>query len=244
MKQFIYAGLLSNLLLPGSSFALNLVNGFYVGAMGEMSTGPSSHQTVFREDHELFTGTVKNSPIGGGGGGMLGYRYEGFRLEGELLFNWNSTGPLTVGSCTLQSPNVVTPTGYCPQDHFLAKQLGFKGSIGALYGMINAYYDFIRYDVDNPVFPYIGAGIGHARVRMSGNFVNTNTGVSHTESITSNGAAAQGILGVGMFMDDFAWIGMDYRYLTTNTIKEIENKRYAINTLNFNVGMAFDKGGL
>ena len=243
MKRLIQLCLL---LISTTTFALNPVQGFYIGLLGEMSSGPGSYTLEFRElpDPTVFVGQVNNSRISGGGGGMLGYRYQNFRLEGEVLYNWVSSGTLTIADCTLQSPAVQTPTGNCVGlDRFDQNLLGFNGSVAATYGLVNAYWDFINYNSDSGVFPYVGLGVGYAQIINRGNFVKTNFvrgSPSHGTNSSFTSIAAQGILGVGMFLDDFTWGGMDYRYLSTNTIKNYGNSRYAINTINFTISLAFD----
>ncbi|CAM2937580.1 outer membrane beta-barrel protein [Legionella worsleiensis] len=247
MKHFIPLGLISNLLISSSAFAVNPQQGFYFGLLGEISTGPATHEIAFVEpsDPTVWVGRVNNTRVGGGGGMMLGYRYHQFRVEGEFLYNWNGSGSVDIDDCTLLSPVVQTPTGICPQDHFQANSLGFNGSVATMYGLANIYWDFIDYESNNTgVFPYAGLGIGYARVTSRGNFTRNY----YTLDVSSNGSsrsftseAAQGIVGVGLFMDDFTWAGMDYRYLTTNTLKDYGNKRYAINSLNFTITSSFDR---
>lgn len=246
MKQLIQIGLLSNLLLGSSAFAVNPDQGFYLGLLGELSVGPGTHEVAFVEapDPTIWVGKVNNNRIGGGGGAMLGYRYLKFRVEGEFLYNWSGSDTVNIADCTLLSPTVVTPRGVCPQDHFQANSLGFNGSVAAMYGLANVYWDFINYESDiGSVFPYVGLGIGYARVTSRGNFVRNYYIVptSHGTNSAFSSTAAQAILGLGLFMDDFTWAGMDYRYLTTNTLKDYGNKRYAINSLNFTVNLSFDK---
>jgi hypothetical protein len=244
MKQLIQLGLLTNLLLSSSAFAVHPEQGFYLGLLGEVSSGPASHEIAFGSvsTQHLWIGTVNNSRIGGGGGAMLGYRYNNFRVEGEFLYNRYSSGSIEAYGCTLYSPVSNTSKGICPPN------LGFSGSVAAMYGMANVYWDFINYDNDNgSVFPYVGLGVGYTRVTARGELVQdyyfVNTTTSRGTSSTSTNGAAQGILGVGLFMDDFTWAGMDYRYLSTNTLQDFGNKRYAISTLNFTVNLAFDKSG-
>jgi hypothetical protein len=242
MKQLTQLGLLTNLLLSSSAFAVHPEQGFYLGLLGEVSTGPTDYQLSFthRPTGNIYTGTVNNSRIGGGGGAMLGYRYHNFRVEGEFLYNRYSSGSIEGYGCILYSP--VSNSSICGS----YSDLGFSGSVAAMYGLANVYWDFINYENDNgSVFPYVGLGVGHAQITNRGEIVKDYYYVNRT---TSQGAsdrfsssAAQGILGVGLFMDDFTWAGMDYRYLTTNTLKDFGNKRYAISTLNFTVSLSFDK---
>lgn len=242
MKQFIQLGLISTLALSHSVFAVNPVQGLYGSIFGEVSHGPSDHTIHFTRDNMALVGTVKSNPLGGGGGAALGYRIQQFRLEGELLYNRIAYDTLTIGSCVLQSPNVLTPVGTCPQDGYQRDAVGFNGSTAAFYGFFNGYYDFVTYEGEASFVPYVGLGIGGAQVKNSRNFVNTNTLASRGNSSTSTSAAMQGILGVSFYLDDFTWAGMDYRYVTTNNLQDFGNTRYAINTLNFNINFSFDNG--
>ena len=241
MKQLIQLGLLASLALSNSVFAVNPVQGFYGGLMAEGSRGPGNNIIDFHHDNMMFSGTVNYSSIGGGGGGVIGYKIRNFRIEAEALYNRVSYDSLTVGSCTFVTPTIITPKGQCPQD-IQKDGLGFNGSTSAVYGMLNGYYDFVTYGGDSNVVPYVGLGIGKSRVKNSSNFINTKTKASKGHSDTTSSSAAQGILGVSYYLDDYTWAGMDYRYLTTNSLKSFANSRYAINSLNFNVNFAFDRG--
>lgn len=254
MKQLIKLGLISQLLCS-PVFALNPVEGFYFGLLAEISHGPSNAPVVFREDTSVFHGTVGYSMVGGGGGAMLGYKYSHFRGEAELFINRFSTGPVTVGSCVIENMDIVTPTGICPAgvyDHFQAKALGFSGNSTATYGLVNGIWDFFSEEGNSGVAPYLGIGLGMASVKNGSSFVNTNTLYSHGQTPTSNGAAYQGIVGVSYYMDDFTWCSMDFRYVSTSIKADtrtivgttLPSRNYALETLNFTINAAFDKGGI
>jgi opacity protein-like surface antigen len=247
MKRLIQFSMISSLLLSAQASALNPIGGFYGGIMAEVSHGPSNEEVYFLEDDLLFHGTVDYQPLSGGGGGFIGYKYNHFRLEGEILYNRISTGPLTVGSCTLESPNVQTPTGTCPTpeyDHFQAKALGYSGSSSAVYGLVNAYWDFFSYTGETFVVPYVGVGVGRAQIKNGNNFINTVNLYSHGHTVTTTSNAYQGILGLGYYMDDYTWASMDYRYLSTQNTSTLVDNSYALNTLNFTINFAFDKGAI
>ncbi len=253
MKQLIQLSVLSSLLVSPTVFALNNpIQGFYAGIMAGISHGPSNNGVIFEEDRTRFTGTVTYSSVGGGGGAMLGYKLSHFRLEGEILYNRISTGPLEVdpGGCTLESPNVLTPSGFCPPapagafDRFQAKALGYSGSSAVTYGIGNLYYDFFTPNSNTNVVPYIGLGVGMAQIRNFSDFINTNNLNSHGSNVTFTTSVAQGILGLSYFMDDFTWAGMDLRYITTKSLPEMGDRRYGLTSLNFTINFAFDKGAI
>ena len=255
MKQLIKIGLLAPLFLSTSLFALKPIGGFYGGLIGGVSHGPSGTEIYFHEGGMLFHGDVEYSPISGGAGFMLGYKYKHLRGEGQLFFNRISTGPLTVGSCTIESPDVVTPTGICTPgvyDGFKAKALGYSGNSTAVYGLFNAFWDFYSEQENYDMAPYLGFGAGMASVKNGSSFINTITTYSHGQTHNSTGIAYQGIIGLSYYMDDFTWCSMDYRFLTTNLKPDtsttagalLPSKGYLLNTFNLTISAAFDKGAI
>lgn len=255
MKQLIRAAIVTNLLISSTAFAINAhpVEGFYLGFLAGISHGPNNDRVTFREDGQQFTGTVSYSPVGAGGGGVFGYKLSNFRTEFELIYNRISTGPLRVdpGGCTLENSDIVTPSGVCtpaPEgayDRFRAKALGYQGSSAATYGLFNFYYDIFTQESHTDMFPYVGIGIGGANIRNFSNFVNTNTTNSHGSNVTFNAPVVQGILGLGFFMDDFTWAGMDLRYASTlKSYPQIQNRTYSLVSLMFNINFALDKGAI
>jgi opacity protein-like surface antigen len=242
MKQLIQLSLISTLLLSQSTQATNPIQGFYGGVLAEISHGDPNYTLTFVRDNLVYGGTVNNSVVGGGGAGVIGYRIQNVRLEGEILVNYVSAGTLSLGTCTLQSPAVRTPTGMCA-DALQENAIGFNGSTTAGFGLINVFYDFMSYDTEQTLIPYIGIGIGASQLKKSVNFINTTT-LEDRESIgysvLSRSTAAQAIVGISFFLDDYAWAGMDYRYVTTNSLEDNNNSRYALNTLNFNINFSFD----
>jgi opacity protein-like surface antigen len=247
MKQIIQISILSSALLSTQVLAINPIQGIYGGLMAEVSHGPSNAKLIFHRDGLIFNGTVGYSVLSGGAGGFLGYKYKHFRVEGELLYNRTSTGPLKVGTCTIQSTNIITPTGACPPgeyDHFKADALGYSGSSNATYGMINGFYDFFADNIDTYIAPYIGIGIGTARIKDSNNLVNTHTLNSVGKTVHANGSAYEGILGLSYYMDDFTSASVDYRYLSTKSLPSLGNKSYTLNAINFTINFAFDMGSI
>lgn len=239
MKQLIRFSLILSIFWGNSAFSLSPIQGIYVGILGEVSHNSNStfNATI---DQVPYVATLSYNTAGAGGGGVVGYRIQKFRVEGELLYNWVSYDSLSIGNCTLLSPSLPTPTGRCPNNAL--QNLGFNGSSSILYGLINGYFDFVTYDTDTQVVPYIGLGLGMAKVRVGPSFTNTVTQFSAGGNFSSSSAAAQGIIGLSYFLDDFTWVAFDYRYLTTNTVQEFGNNRFAINTLNFSANFSFDNG--
>lgn len=267
MKQLIRGSILLSMLSNQLAFALDPIQGFYGGVFGELSHATPVYYLVnfspppdIMAPTETFLGRVKNSKIGAGGGGVLGYRLYNFRVEGEGFYNWVSAGTLQVGTCTLQSPDVLTPTDPfgdpgCPLDidSFAVNRTGFNGSTTSIMAMFNAYYDFYTADSESAIVPYIGVGIGGGRSESRINIINTlqplPNGITASAGSKSafNNTAAQGIVGVSVFIDDYTWASMDYRYLSTGRINydntkfiNQNNDRFSLQMLTFNVNFSFD----
>lgn len=136
------------------------------------------------EDTEL-SGSGINADIehetGFAGVVALGHAYaNGFRAEGE--FGIRRDGVDSSGN---------TSTG---------------GRAKTISGMLNGYYDFVNHTAFTP---YVGAGIGMAKLDLSVDPVGT-TGVDDSGS----GIALQGIAGIGYQLSDNWTGGLEYRYFT------------------------------
>ncbi|MFA6302288.1 MAG: outer membrane beta-barrel protein [Legionella sp.] len=267
MKQWIRFSLISGFAFSCSAYALEPIQGWYIGMLAGVSIGPSEYSRNFSvtlpEQALPFEGTatINNNVAGGGIGAVVGYRFQPIRAEAEVYYNYTSTRNLIIDRCTYESPTVGTPTGICPPPNApVGSGVGFNGSTGVTYALVNFYYDWfnISEDPDNPVIPYLGLGIGGARVKNGVNFVNDLTIRSIGGTTTSNVAAGQFIVGISYFMDDYAWFGVDYRYLSTGTITIGRQKnestsdifdnqtsgRYGLNIIMFNVNFSFDNASL
>jgi OOP family OmpA-OmpF porin len=82
------------------------------------------------------------------------------------------------------------------------------GSVNVWSAMINALYDI---PVNFPVVPYVGAGIGYARVKADGVNVAGTTVVNDSDNVF----AYQGILGGAYRMTENLKLGLEYRYFAT-----------------------------
>lgn len=263
MKQLIQLGVVSSLLIGQSALAINPIQGWYVGVLAGASHGPGSYVSTFDTSeipfpniyyplpnpfpNGLLTGTVNNNNIGGGGGAGLGFRMQNFRVEGELFYNYITTKSFQTGDCTLQKPYLETPIGVCNGVNTLFKSVfaGFNGNTSAIYGLVNTYYDFMSYDSEKYLVPYVGIGIGGVRLTKNYTLSNTLSTISVSVSDTATAAAAQGIVGFSYYLDDYAWLGMDYRYLTTRAITTFNNEsKYTLNMININANFSFDNASL
>ena len=85
-----------------------------------------------------------------------------------------------------------------------------SGDASSWRGLINAYYDF---KTETPLTPYLGVGIGAARVSLEAN----PFGASRLDD-SDTAFAYQGIAGVGYRLNDSAQVFADYRYFATTSL--------------------------
>lgn len=86
-----------------------------------------------------------------------------------------------------------------------------SGEMLATSLMANAIYDF---DVNGPVTPYLGAGLGYAQVK----FKNAAPFGASSINDSDNALALQGIAGLSYAMSDTVDLFTDYRYFTTRGV--------------------------
>ena len=233
-RTAVFLGFAATLCAASSSFAVNPVMGWYGGLMLGPSYTPKQNFTFKSPLTGLPTNGSVSHSVMGDIAGQIGYRCNHYRFEGELLLNYNPIGSLTFGNFTIDKTKN-SSTG-----------LGLKGQTvtGAL--LANAFYDF--YSESSSFSPYLGLGVGYATSRTKTKFYYANTLISNsTVSNNANSAAAQLIVGLNYFMDDYTTIGLDYRYFTTATIQHNKansqnSSRNQINSINIILSGAFDSG--
>jgi outer membrane protein OmpA-like peptidoglycan-associated protein len=117
--------------------------------------------------------------------GSVGYGFgNGIRLELELGYRSNDVETVSPGTA--------------------------GGDVQAASAMINALYDI---PTGTPFTPYIGAGIGYARVKLDVSGTVGGTTLSGDDS--DNVFAYQGIVGVAYGLTPNLKLGLDYRYFGT-----------------------------
>lgn len=221
-QQGFYLGVLGQV-----SHSPNLQFNPYVDPF--FSSLPANAQNILTNITLTSVPTIILQPVGGGGAVSLGYKLNQFRAEAEFFLNYNSYRQFQFttaegGTCTLQSPSVVAPTcamvfpvsSTLPQGTGLA----FSGKELVMDGFFNVFFDFWFEDPTISIVPYIGGGVGAGLIKNTVNFQNNtlytngNTVFFVTGSNTTSSLAAQGILGVYYYMDDFTTINLDFRYIS------------------------------
>ncbi len=120
--------------------------------------------------------------------GAGGYRFgNGFRAEGEFGYRRSSTDSTQVNS---------------------GPEFNTDGSMSALSFMANGYYDF---DVGMKIKPYIGGGIGVARVSANDIRINGTQLVDDSDTVF----AYQAIGGLGYDLTQNLTAFVEYRYFAT-----------------------------
>jgi len=229
-----------------ASLAFNPVQGWYAGGIGLVSYAPSLTFDVATNQNSTTVQGEIDYRVGGGGGGLIGYRCAPWRLEGEVVFNINTYSRLTVGGVEIKRLN----------DSNQTSALTLKGETYYIAGMINAYYDLyqVQFSRDSQIVPYVGIGAGYAELENEIKFYNQGVLVSSPTTVTINGttlivsstskessseAALQFIIGAQYFADDFTSVGIDYRYFTTGKLTN-SNERFVVHTANLTLNFAFD----
>jgi opacity protein-like surface antigen len=232
MNGFKVTSSIGLLLASTACFSLNPAQGWYVGMVGGGTYAPKIDFKLKNPiDHKNNKSTASYL-FGGNGGAMLGYRLCNFRLEFEALVNDNKLQQLKVGEFTFgNQPNKqhVRVSGYT---YFIS-------------GLVNGIYEFYQPESERTNFvPYLGLGLGYANLQSKQSFEKEPlySASFNLDTITESRSAgiAQAILGLNYFMDDFAAVGIDYRYMI------ISKSGYATNyfqpqTINLSFTYAFGK---
>lgn len=223
-------GLTSLFLAPGALYAINPVQGWYGGILLGVSYSPKMNIAVSPPLLGLPTTANLSYSVFGDIAGEVGYRFCQYRAELELLFNNNPYNQLRYDTFTISSPKTST-------------DLRMKGQTNTGAVMVNGFYDFLTFGGTTSFVPYLGLGVGYAYISNTAKFYFDNTLIPNTNySKTSSAPAAQGIIGLSYFLDDYTAFGLDYRYFSTKTVSPFTS-RQVINSINIGFSGAFDNGG-
>ena len=181
-------------LLAIPAFAGQPVKGFYVGG-GVGLTVPMDDE-VESKTSGISTHKLSFDP-GWLVDGQVGYAYgNGLRTE------------LEVGYRRANVDTITNPYGNAT--------LGTPGHYGVLNTMVNAIYDM---DINAPLTPYIGVGVGYAHVWANDLRIATSPTTIDTASDKSAGAFAyQAIAGFSYDLCPHWAATVDYRYLATTRL--------------------------
>lgn len=150
-------------------------------------------------------------------GGNIGFKGTPMRYEGELTY-------LDAGLKKFNLNNI--------------EQTGASGYSDAFLAMANVYYDF---NTATPtVQPFLGGGIGYARVHAKSNSTGPFGATQFTGS--NNVFAYQATTGlIYNFAPNYA-VNVGYRYIATKNVKSL-GKSFQASLANLGVVYRFDKAG-
>lgn len=234
MKKLLCTTLSLAACLSSPAQASGMVQGIYGGLMGTVSSASSTQENVFSPlpMSALVPGTVKYS-IGGGGGLQLGYRYNHFRFEAQLLGNYNGINTLTLPGLTINK-----------KSQKLAQSIAVSGDAIMGAGFLNAYFDVNSNQDIGDFSPYVGIGVGYTRVSTTVNYWRDTNGdsIADTKGITalsqtSSSAAGQAILGISYALDSYTTIALDGRYIAAASSNKNKNSASGNKSDNFGAGM-------
>lgn len=227
--------LASLLLVNAQSFAATPAEGWYVGGMFGLNYSPNIKlYSPFPVGLPVTAGLPRTGSIshglGANGAFDVGYRFCNFRFEGELNLNYSPFSRAKFG-------------GYIIKRH-LTPTSPFRLSANTVFGagFLNTYYDFYDEDDDPTWGPYLGLGIGYSYIQNHVNFdvpLLFAEPVSYVSKVNKKMPIGQLILGINYFASDNTAIGLDYRYITTQTIAALGN-RVQTNTFNLIFNYWFD----
>ncbi|WED41947.1 outer membrane protein [Legionella cardiaca] len=270
MNKFLklsFAGLVAS---SSAAFATIPPDGWYFGLFGLASYVPTTNFTLSSSQLDTLNSSIKkynesstndvpfptsgNGEIkyqfGGGIGGQFGYRYCGFRFEGEILWNYNTYKNITIGGLTFgKNQQTVTTQTSSGTVTTITNPYSMSGHDQLLGGLFNVLYEFYNHEAqDVSWMPYVGVGIGYANIKndwiININQLNPNTGLFGFFPVLDVSAGdttpiGQAILGIDYQMDDYFSVGMDYRYITSRQLQN-SNDRLTFHTLNFNFNYWFN----
>ena len=227
MKLSFKLGLATLLLANGAAQAINPVQGWY----GGMLLGVSYSSSLERTFANPFTGASITGDltykIFGDIAGQVGYRFNHFRAEGELLLNSNPYKELTIGRLKFTSPS--SSTG-----------LRMKGQTNTGAFLVNGFYDFMALEGTSSFGPYVGLGLGYAYVNNGIKFYENNVLIPGSNVSKSKATpAGQIIIGASYFLDDFTAFSLDFRFLTMKAAAP-STARQQVGSVNLGFNGAFD----
>ena len=211
----------------GTAYAYNSpVNGTYLG----FSIGPNYIHDIKNITFPAvppITTTITNPTLqhklGIGGALQIGFRmFDRFRLEGEIFSSYNKPRRLNINGTKI--PNTV---------------FGINGHLNSTYSFFfNGYIDALTMDISgyNQLAPYVGLGVGKVRTDTEILVYNSGSQIAtpiHKGQIVS---AAQAIVGINYYLDDFTAIGLNYRL---QAYKRLDALNKAIYKSNIQITFAF-----
>jgi opacity protein-like surface antigen len=227
MRQLKALSLL--LLAPTLSYAVNPVNGLYIGGGVGGSFTARNDSLIFSPINGVTSVQVTDSEVtytpGIDGIGELGYRKDKFRVELQTYFNLNNYDKLTLNN--VEFPNSTTD---------------LKGNMNMIGEMVNVFYDHFTKDHDGTTksfFPYLGGGLGIVYVTNAFNFYQAGVKVGSANDQSTTTYGFQAIIGGAMFFDDYSFAAIDYRFVGTGNVSALNGPVHT-STINLVLNFSFE----
>lgn len=240
-------GFMALLLSSGVAHAINPIHNWYAGfIVGGSNSSDLDFNIITPIDFLEGQGSITYTLLGKVGG-HVGYRFNQFRVEGELFYNNNAYKHMEVDG--LNIPNINTPvtTSIIPPDE-PPNPYKFKGYTNTYALMLNGFYDFYIPDYTEHVVPYVGLGIGYEHVENNLTFFYNGSITNNSVfSEFTNDFAGQGIVGLSYFVTDHTSFAFDFRYFSAlrgqYTGTDLTFHSYPqLYSVNFVFNSAFDLG--
>ena len=146
-------------------------------------------------------------------GGALGANqtrdsdFSGGVINTSADFDWNAAGLAAIGFAFESPLRAEAELSYRSNDVDSIGGVSGSGDAKAIGGMLNLLYDI---DTGSAFTPYLGAGIGAARVKADGYSPVATTSINDSDT----SYALQGIAGVAYALTNQLSLTLDYRYFT------------------------------
>ena len=225
-------------------YAINPVLGPYAGLIVGGSKQPTvDFNSLNSSNFQSGQGQLTYSVLGGLGG-QVGYRFNQFRVEGELFYNYSPYKHLEIAGLNIPNAADTSTSQTMP--------FTFSGYTSTYALTLNGMYDFYITQYTEHLVPYVGLGVGFGQVKNS--FLLSNDGSGALSGLASavgfvqykNNLVGQGIVGLSYFFTDYTVFSFDYRYLSSletnlagNTVVSLQN-RPQIYSVNFVFNSAFN----
>lgn len=223
---------LAGLFFANTAVLAGPVDGWYAGLMIGATFNPKIDYTLFNPYYNAFAylnypqiGSQIDYRTGINGSAQAGYRYCNFRMEAEFLYAHNQWNSWTVG-----------PFNFTKRETTQLPKVNAYTQFGA--GLFNVYYEFYDPDSD-PVFaPYLGLGLGYGHGQNTIKLERSTWTVIPEHKYTQKAPLGQVILGLTYYQNSNLSYGLDYRFLTTNKIKDFD-ARIKSNSVNLSFNYTF-----
>jgi opacity protein-like surface antigen len=199
----------------------------WYGGLGIGLNSPSLNRTVGLNGGaagNLNSDLKLDIDSGVGFSGFVGYKFTGFRVEGEAMYSSNSFSGITAR----------TPVGTNTETARLFGTTGSIGNISNFAVMLNGYYDV---PTGTAITPFLGAGVGYGTSNVSGitNITLFGQNVSPVPAGgSSSGIAYQLKAGANYALSSNNDVYVQYRYLNGSG-----DSNYSTNNIELGTKLSF-----